>query len=71
MTCLADGLRKLATRNSMLRTPGILPSQTIAQISIAQYNITASSSKTPKHSNQAPKKTRRKQVKVFTTTSNN
>ena len=39
MTCLADGLRKLATRNSRLRTSGILPSQTIAQISIAQYNI--------------------------------
>ena len=42
MTCLVDGLRKLATRNSRLRTPGIIPSQTIAQISIAQYNITAS-----------------------------
>jgi hypothetical protein len=40
MTCLANGLRKLATRNSRLCTPGILPSQTIAQISIAQYNIT-------------------------------
>ena len=35
MTCLADGLQTLVTRDSKLRTPEILSSQTIAQISIS------------------------------------
>ena len=35
MTCLADGLQMLVTRDSKLRTPEILSSQTIAQISIS------------------------------------
>ena len=35
MTCLADGLQTLVTRDSKLHTPEILLSQTIAQISIS------------------------------------
>ena len=41
MTCLADGLRKLETRDSKLRTPGILFEANNKHISIQRYNITA------------------------------
>ena len=42
MTCLADGLQTLVTRDSKLRTLENLSSQTIAQISISLNNIKAS-----------------------------
>ena len=64
MTFPADGLQTLVTRDSKLRTPEILSSQTIAQISISlmTYQQTEGNTQVLKPKSR---KTRRKQNKGF------
>ena len=71
MTCLADGLQTLVTRDSKLRTPEILSSQTIAQISISLITYQQAEGKHTSTQTKIKENSRKTTIKVFITSGNN